>query len=90
MAFLLPLALPAIANVATNIGVGVSNALSADTASVTVQLGRFVWTNAKGFPFNELPFELRESILLMALAESRSYAAALPLPWSSSSRLLTA
>lgn len=72
MAFLLPLALPAIANVATNIGVGVSNALSADTASVTLQVGKYVWSNARPFRLSDLPYELREHVLLMALAESRS------------------
>lgn len=78
MAFLLPLAIPAIANVTANIAVGVSNALHADTSSVTLQLGKFVFSTSKGFRLNDLPFELRERILLLALQESRACVPPLP------------
>lgn len=74
MAFLLPLAIPAIANVTTNIGIGVSNALQSTDSSVTFQLGKYVFSTNKGFRLTDLPYELREKIILMALAESRSYA----------------
>lgn len=52
-------------------GIGVSNALQGDSSSISFQIGSKVFTNAKGFPLGQLPFELRELIVLMALEESR-------------------
>ncbi|CDZ96187.1 hypothetical protein [Phaffia rhodozyma] len=72
MAFLIPLLAPSIAEASANLAIGISNAVQGTSSSVSIQIGKKVFTNNKGFNLSGLPYELREKILLMALDESKS------------------
>jgi hypothetical protein len=72
MAFLIPLFAPTIIETTTNIALGISNSIQGDSSSISLQLGKKVFSTHRGFPLTQLPYELREEILLMALEESRS------------------
>jgi hypothetical protein len=80
MAFLIPLFAPTIIETTTNIALGISNSIQGDSSSISLQLGKKVFSTHRGFPLTQLPYELREEILLMALEESRSSVSASFLP----------
>lgn len=52
---------------------GITNAIQGTSSSVTFQIGNRVYTSSKGFPFQELPEEIREEIILIALEGSKEY-----------------
>jgi hypothetical protein len=51
---------------------GVVNAAQAESSGWTLKIGNKIFSTAKPFRFNELPFELREEIILLALEDSKA------------------
>lgn len=53
-------------------GIGITNAIQGDSSTVSLQIGRKVFTNKKKFNFGHLPPELRRRIILLAMESSKS------------------
>jgi hypothetical protein len=62
-----------MAALANMTGIGISNAVQGTSSNVTLQIGGKVFTTRKKFNFLDLPPELRERIVLLALDTSKRY-----------------
>lgn len=71
MAALIPFVLPSLINATANVALGITNAFQGTESNISLQIGNKVFMTNKTFPFEDLPPEIREMIMLMALEMSK-------------------